>query len=64
MMVYHASPSGVDGRFIGTTGTMGTIGTIGTIDAGSTTVFGTFLFHTTGSSVLVAFGDYDLLRRL
>ncbi len=61
MMVCCAFPSGVSGQFIGTTGTMGAIG------GGSgngTTSFGTFLFHTTGNGVLVAFGDCDLLRKL
>ena len=60
-MVCCAFPSGVGGRFIGTTSTMGTIG------GGSgngTTNFGTFLFRTVGNSVLVAFGDCDLLRKL
>ncbi len=64
MMVCHVSLSGISGRFIGTTSTMDTIGTIGTIGAGDTTVFGTFLFRTTSSSVLVAFGYWNLLRRL
>jgi len=63
-MVYRLSPSGVGGQFIGTTGTMGIIGG----DSGnSTTSFdtlGTFLFQTVGISVLVAPGDFDLLRRL
>src|SRR6266542_6191399 len=52
MMVCCAFPSGISSRFIGTTGTMGAIG------GGSgngTTGFGTFLFHTVGNSVLVAF---------
>src|SRR6266498_2128854 len=61
MMVCCAFPSGVDGRFIGTTGTMGAIGGG---NGNSTTNFGTFLFRTTGNSVLVAFDDCDLLRRL
>ncbi len=61
MMVCCAFPSGVSGRFIGTTGT---IGIIGGGSGGSTTSFGTFLFRTTGNSVLVAFGDCDLLRKL
>src|SRR6266540_870721 len=61
MMICYAFPSGVGGRFINTTGTMGTIG------GGSgngTTNFGTFLFCTTSNSVLVAFGDCDLLHKL
>ena len=58
MIVCYVSPSGVGGRFIVTTGITGG-------DNGSgTTNFGTFLFHTTGSSVLVAFSDCDLLCRL
>ncbi len=40
------------------------MGTIGGGDGGGTTVFSTFLFRTTGSSILVAFGDWDLLRKL
>src|SRR6266536_5733809 len=46
IMVCWAFPSGVGGRFIGTTGTMSAIG------GGSgngTTSFGTFLFRTVGS---------------
>src|SRR6266511_5526299 len=61
MTVCCAFPSGVSGRFIGITGTMGAIG------GGSgngTTNFGTFLFLTVGSGVLMAFGDCDLLRKL
>src|SRR6266542_3185692 len=61
MMVCCAFTSEVGGRFISTTGTMGTIG--GGRGNG-TTDFGTFLFLTVGSGVLVAFGDCDLLRRL
>ena len=61
MTVCCAFLSEVGGRFIGTTGTMGAIG--GGSDNG-TTGFGTFLFRTVGNGVLVAFGDYDLLRRL
>src|SRR6266498_2159619 len=60
MMVCCAFPSGVSGRFIGTTDTMGAIGGGGS----GTTSFGTFLFRTTGNGVLVAFGDCDLLHRL
>jgi len=59
MMVCHASPSGISGRFIDTLGS-GSGGSSG----GGTTFFGTFLFQTTGNDVLVAFGDCDLLRRL
>ena len=58
-MVCRASLSEIGGRFIGTLGTIGTTGG----DTGGT-VFGTFFFRTTGSDVLVAFGDCDLLRRL
>ena len=58
MIVCRAFSSGDGGRFIDTTGTMG-----GGSDNG-TTSFGTFLFRTTGNSVLVAFGDYDLLHKL
>src|SRR6266498_1321507 len=61
MMVCCTFASGVGGRFIGTTSTMGTIG--GGRGNG-TTDFGTFLFLTVRSGVLVAFGDCDLLRRL
>src|SRR6266540_3964981 len=61
MIVCYAFPSGVSGRFIGTTGTMGTIGG-GKGDG--TTGFDTFLFRTIGNRVLLAFGDCDLLRRL
>ena len=53
MMICRASPSGIGGRFIGTTGIIGAIGG----DGGNTTSFGTFLLHTTGSGVLVAFGN-------
>src|SRR6266540_193467 len=56
MMVCCAFPSRVSGRFIGT---------MGAIEGGSgngTTSFSTFLFRTTGNSILVAFGDCDLLR--
>src|SRR6266498_446449 len=56
MMVCYAFPSGVGGRFIGTTSGSG--------KGSSTTIFGTFLFRTIGKGVLVAFGDFDLLRRL
>ena len=61
MIVCYAFPSGIGGRFIGTTGT------IGAIRGGSgngITSFGTFLFRTTDNGVLVTFGDCDLLRRL
>ena len=61
MMVCYAFPSGVGGRFIGTTSTMGAMGGG---SSNGTTSFGTFLFHTTGNSVLVAFGDCDLLHKL
>src|SRR6266540_6422897 len=60
MMVCCAFPSGVSGRFIGTTGTMGAIG--GGSD-NSIISFGTFLFCTTGNDVLAAFGDCDLLHK-
>src|SRR6266540_5813103 len=58
MIVYRVSPSRDGGRFIGTTGTTGTIGGGG---SSSTTGLGTFLFRTTGSGILVAFGNCDLL---
>src|SRR6266542_2111739 len=61
MMVCCAFPSGVGGRFIGTTGT---IGAIGGGSGNGTTGFGTFLFLTVGSGVLIAFEDCDLLHRL
>ena len=61
MMVCYAFPSGVSGRFIDTTGT---IDAIGGGRGNGTTSFGTFLFRTTGNSVLVAFSDCDLLRKL
>ncbi len=61
MMVCCAFPSEVGGRFIGTTDTMGAIGNG---SGNGTTSFGTFLFRTTGNSVLVAFSDCDLLRKL
>src|SRR6266545_4938298 len=61
MIVCCAFPSGVSGRFIGTTGTMGTIG--GGRGNGITS-FGTFLFCTIGNGILAAFGDCDLLHRL
>src|SRR6266536_3579379 len=48
MMVCCAFPSGVGGRFIGTTGTMGAIGGG---SGNNTTSFGTFLFRTVGSGV-------------
>ena len=51
MIVCYAFPSGVGGRFISATGTIGAIGGGG----GN---------GTTGNGVLVAFGNYDLLRRL
>ncbi len=54
MMVCWAFPSGVSGRFIGTTST---IGGIGGGNGNGTTSLGTFLFRTIGSDVLVAFGD-------
>src|SRR6266540_4668436 len=49
-------PSGVSGRFIGTTGTMDAIGSGG---GNGTTSFGTFLFRSTGNNILVAFSDRD-----
>ena len=58
MMVCCVFPSGVGGRFIGTIGNIGGGGSSGT------TSFSTFLFHTTGNGVLVAFGDCDLFRKL
>src|SRR6266542_2761644 len=58
MMVCCAFPSGIGSRFIGTTGT------IGGGSGSGTTNFGTFLFRTTGNSVLIAFGNCDLLRKL
>src|SRR6266540_762582 len=61
MMVCCAFPSGIGGRFIGTTGT---IGVMGGGSGNGTTSFGTFLFRTVGNGVLIAFGDCDLLRRL
>src|SRR6266542_1357915 len=61
MMVCCAFPSGVGGRFIGTTGTMGVMRGSG---GNGATGFDTFLFRTVGNGVLVAFGDCDLLRRL
>src|SRR6266542_4469088 len=61
MMVCCAFPSGVSGRFIGTTGTMGAIGGGG---GNGTTNFDTFLFRTVSNGVLVAFGDCDLLCKL
>src|SRR6266540_3939565 len=61
MMVCCAFPSGIGGRFIGTTGTRGTIG--GGSGSGTTNL-GTFLFRTTGNGVLIAFSDCDLLRKL
>src|SRR6266542_4853446 len=58
MIVCHMFPSRVSDRFISTIGTIGTTGG----DGGSgTTGFGTFLFHITSSSVLVAFSDWNLL---
>jgi len=57
MMVCHAFPSGISGRFIDTTGTISG-------GDGGTTTFGTFLFQTISNGVLVAFGDFDLLHRL
>src|SRR6266498_1284615 len=50
IMVCRAFPSGVGSRFIATTGTMGAIGGGSGND---TTGFGTFLFQTIGSGVLV-----------
>src|SRR6266540_3814251 len=60
MIVCWAFLSRVGGRFIGTTGTISAIGSGG---GNGTTNFGTFLFLSIGSGVLVAFGDCDLLRR-
>jgi len=51
MMICYPSPSGVSGQFMGTLSTRGGDG------CGCTINFGTFFFHTTGSSVLIAFGD-------
>src|SRR6266542_3386301 len=61
MIVCCAFPSGVGGRFIGTTGTMGVIG--GGRGNG-TTNFGTFLFRTVVNVFLLAYVDYNLLRKL
>src|SRR6266540_4101606 len=58
MTVCCTFPSGVGGRFIGTTDTIGGGG------GSDTTRFSTFLLRTIGNGVLVAFGDCDLLRRL
>jgi len=52
MTVCRPFPSSISGQFISTTGTISIIG-----DGGDTTNFGTFLFCTTSSGVLVAFGD-------
>ena len=62
MIVCHASPSEVSGRFIGTIGTIG--GNSGGSANGSITNFGTFLFRTFGIGVRVTFGNSDLLCRL
>ncbi len=51
MTVYYLSPSGVSGQF------MGTMGTMGGDDSSGITNFGTFLFCTTGSGVLISFND-------
>ena len=51
--VCHPSLSGVSGQFMDTIGTTGSGGGGG----GGTTIFDTFLFRTTGSDVLIAFGD-------
>ncbi len=59
MTVCHSSPSGVGGRFIGTTGPTGD----NSGGSGSTTC-GAFLFHTFGIGVRVTTGDLDLLCRL
>ncbi len=62
MIVCQAFPSGISDRFIGTISAGGSSGA-----GGSTTNFNsldTFLFHTIGNSVLISFGDCDLLRRL
>jgi len=64
MMVCHTFPFEISGRFIGTTGTIGSGSGSG---SDSTITFGildTFLFRTTGSSVLVAFSNWNLLCRL
>jgi len=57
MMVCHSSPSRIDGQFISTTGTKDVIGSGGSGVTTSFSTLGTFLFHTIGSSVLVAFSD-------
>ena len=62
MIVCHSSPSGVSGQFIGTKGTTGgnsdgSGGGDGTGGGSDTTNFGTFLFRTTGSGVLIVLGD-------
>ena len=54
MIICHPFSSGISGQFIGTIGTIGAISGGGD---GGTTTFGTFLFHTTGNGVLVAFGN-------
>ncbi len=51
MTVCHPSPSGVNDQF------MNTMDTTSGGGSGGTTNFGTFLFHTTGSGVLIAFGN-------
>ena len=61
MIVCYAFPSGIGGRFIGTTGTMGAIGGG---NGNGTTSLGTFFFRTTGNGILTAFGDCNLLRKL
>ncbi len=54
MMICHPSPFRVSGRFISI---KGTAGGSGDSTGGGTGGFGTFLFHTIGSGVLIAFGD-------
>ena len=53
IVVYHLFPSEVSGQFIGTMDTTGG----GSGGDGGATNFGTFLFCTTGSGILIAFGD-------
>ena len=65
IMVCHPFPSGVGSLFIGATSTTSSGGGNGGNDGGDgITNFSTFLFRTTGSGVLIAFSDCDLLRRL
>ncbi len=57
MIVCHPSLSGVGGRFIGTMSAADGNGGDGDSSGSGTTSFGTFLFHTTGSGILIAFSD-------